>query len=55
MLSEQAIQKFIEIYKTEVGEDLDAAFASALATNLLAFFDLIYRRVQKDWPIDRGP
>ena len=49
MLSPEALKNFKEIYKTEYGENISDKKATELATNLLTFFDRIYRPVKKSW------
>jgi hypothetical protein len=55
MLSDEAIQQFIEAHRAAFGEDISEADAKIDAEKLLRLFDLIYKPIRRDWPIDRGP
>ena len=49
MLSKQALDEFKKIYKAEYGENITDKKVADLATNLLVFFNHIYRPVKKSW------
>ena len=52
MLSEQAIKKFKEIYRSEFQQEIDDKTAATLAISLLALFDKIYRPIKAEWMDD---
>ena len=49
MLSKQVLDEFKKIYKEQYGENISDKKATELATNLLVFFNHIYRPVKKSW------
>jgi len=49
LISEKALKEFITLYKEEFGIELDEATALDAATNLLTFFDHVYRPVPQEW------
>lgn len=46
MLSQQALNEFKEIYKSEFGEEIDDKTALDLATRLLNLMKVIYRPIK---------
>jgi len=49
MISETALQEFIQLYAEEFNEKISDEQAMELGTNLLTLFHHIYRPVKKDW------
>jgi hypothetical protein len=49
MISEEALQEFMQLYQEEYGVELDKKTATDLAVNLLTFFKTIYRPIKKEW------
>jgi hypothetical protein len=49
MLSEEALQKFKELYGLTFGQELDDETAVILATNLLNFYNKVYRPIKSEW------
>lgn len=49
ILSQSALQEFKKLYFEEFGEEISDEQAVELGTNLLTFFDHIYRPVKKEW------
>lgn len=49
MISEKALKEFKEVWKEEVGEEIDDDVAVEEAINLLTAMNAIYRPVKKEW------
>lgn len=49
MISDKALQEFREIWKEEVGEEIDDDAAVEEAINLLTITNAIYRPLKKEW------
>jgi hypothetical protein len=49
MLSDKALKEFKQIWKEEIGEDISDDLAVENATQLLTFFDAVYRPIKKEW------
>jgi len=49
MISQKALASFKHIWKEEYGEEISDDFALENATNLLSFFDVVYRPVKQSW------
>lgn len=49
MLSQQALKEFKQIWKEEYQEEISDESAIEKGSNLLVFFDNIYRPIKKDW------
>ncbi|MCX6761121.1 MAG: hypothetical protein NTZ84_03415 [Candidatus Nealsonbacteria bacterium] len=54
MISQEAMQKFKELWKKKKGEDISDEFAADEFRNLLTLFNAIYRPVKKEW-LDEFP
>lgn len=49
MLSHEAIQEFIEIWKEETGNEISRELALEKATHLLTIFNVIFRPIKRGW------
>lgn len=49
MLSDKALQEFRGLYKEEFGKEISDADALEFGTNLLNFFNHIYRPLKRGW------
>lgn len=49
MISQEALEKYKEIYKKEFGKDISDQEALDQAVSLLTLMDIVYRPVKKKW------
>ena len=49
VLSEKAVQAFMEAVKEEYGEEISNEQATKDALNFLTIFNLVFRKIKKEW------